>query len=60
MVWAKEFCRLFEGKTVTLDDSNGVDPGLMVGWFANAMARGEWNSIETHRALRDAVAAISD
>jgi hypothetical protein len=38
MVWAEEFCRLFNGKTVTMsEDENQIDAGLMVGWFANAM-----------------------
>jgi len=53
MVWAEEFCRIFQGHTVVNDDyiadggwhseapdlggKGDVDPGLMVGWFANAM-----------------------
>jgi len=41
MVWAEEFCRLFHGKIVTMIESREeVDPGLMVGWFANAMMVG--------------------
>jgi len=37
-VWAEEFCRLFHGKIVTiLESREEVDPGLMIGWFANAM-----------------------
>lgn len=38
MIWAQEFCRIFKGKVVTEEESEGIDPGLMVGWFANAMA----------------------
>ena len=42
MVWAEEFCRIFAGKRVATEDSGGaVDPGLMVAWFANAMAAEE-------------------
>ena len=41
MVWAEEFCRIFDGKEVSThefaDGTVVVDPGLMVGWFANAM-----------------------
>jgi len=41
MVWAEEFCRIFDGVEVsTVEFGDGtpvVDPGLMVGWFANAM-----------------------
>ena len=42
MVWAEEFCRIFNGKIVMADEFNPgqnspVDPGTMVGWFANAM-----------------------
>jgi hypothetical protein len=39
MVWAEEFCRIFDGKTVSSEETplTTVDPGLMVGWFANAM-----------------------
>ena len=43
MVWATEFCRTFKGWTVTdvAQDVQGiVDPGGMVGWFANAMQAG--------------------
>lgn len=42
MVWAQEFCRIFEGFTVTQEDQGQqvVDPGLMVGWFANAIETG--------------------
>lgn len=39
MTWATEFCRIFDGKTVASEETplTTVDPGLMVGWFANAM-----------------------
>jgi hypothetical protein len=42
MVWATEFCRIFNGKLVVADEFNHtnpgpVDPGTMVSWFANAM-----------------------
>ena len=44
MVWAQEFCRIFAGRMVTAESSDvpsgPVDPGLMVGWFANAMEVG--------------------
>jgi hypothetical protein len=39
MVWAEEFVRIFTGKVVGPDWD--LDEGLMVGWFANAMAVGE-------------------
>ena len=34
MVWAEEFCKVVRNGAV-------VDEGLMVGWFANAMATAE-------------------
>jgi hypothetical protein len=39
MLWAQEFCRIFEGTVVSAveTDEPSVDPGTMVGWFANAM-----------------------
>ena len=42
MVWAEEFCRIFNGKMIAADEFNHtepgpVDPGTMVSWFANAM-----------------------
>ncbi|MET0786528.1 MAG: hypothetical protein ABWY25_07480 [Paenisporosarcina sp.] len=40
-LWATEFCRLFDGRVVTMADSEDqVDQGLMVGWFSNAMQAG--------------------
>jgi len=39
MVWAKEFVRTKNRMKWTLDD---IDEGLMVGWFANAMAAQEF------------------
>lgn len=50
MVWAEEFCRIFDSYVIVnapgfqspLDDGpSEVDPGTMVGWFANAMAVAE-------------------
>lgn len=35
MVWAEEFCRLFE--VTRRSDGDTADIGLMIGWFANAM-----------------------
>jgi hypothetical protein len=39
MVWAEEFCRIFDGKMITAatHPNDDVDAGAMVGWFANAM-----------------------
>jgi hypothetical protein len=48
MVWAEEFCRIFKGYTIT-DSATmtlDIDEGNMVGWFANAMARGEQTALE--------------
>jgi hypothetical protein len=39
MLWAVEFCRLFQ--VTRRDDGKPMDEGLMVGWFANALAAGE-------------------
>lgn len=41
-VWAEEFCRIFNGRTIVGEDTGGtddefVDLGTMTGWFANAM-----------------------
>lgn len=52
MVWAEEFCSTFgiyTEKYGTVDDG----PGLMVGWFANAMgvARQSWSLADHMRAL---------
>ena len=46
MVWAEEFCRIFNGRLIITKDKPygigpGVDEGMMVGWFANAMGVGE-------------------
>lgn len=35
MVWAEKFVEMHKGKEIGSED---VDAGLMVGWFANAMA----------------------
>lgn len=44
MVWAQEFCRIFDGWQVWFDGPGDrpqiVDEGLMVGWFANAIMVG--------------------
>lgn len=46
MVWAEEFCRIFDGYDIRENELAGrttpcVDPGTMVGWFANAMGVAE-------------------
>lgn len=42
MVWAEAFCKQFEGERVApTEDWGVVTPGLMVAWFANAMAAQE-------------------
>lgn len=40
MLWAKEFVRMKEAKNWTLGD---MEEGLMVCWFANAMAAQEFS-----------------
>ena len=46
MVWAEEFCRIFNGKKVSWSDDEPdeaddiIDQGTMVTWFANAIERG--------------------
>src|SRR5580765_1394715 len=41
MIWAEEFCRIFDGHTIVAKPTNlpqgTVDAGNMVSWFANAM-----------------------
>jgi hypothetical protein len=39
MVWAQEFVRILKKQEWSLED---IDEGLMVGWFANAMAAQEF------------------
>jgi len=39
MVWAVEFCKTKKKINWSLED---IDEGLMVGWFANAMAAQEF------------------
>jgi hypothetical protein len=51
MIWAQEFCRIFDGKTVVDFEPadgkvNAIGPGTMVGWFANAMVVGEQFAIK--------------
>lgn len=39
MIWAEEFCRIFQGKTIAGPIVRGdVTEGNMASWFANAMA----------------------
>jgi hypothetical protein len=48
MIWAQEFCRIFDGFIVgTVDQPDKlIDEGTMVGWFANAMVKGEQFAIK--------------
>lgn len=40
-VWAEEFCRIFQGKTIAGPIAQGdVDHGAMIAWFANALETG--------------------
>jgi hypothetical protein len=38
--WATEFCRIFNGYEIRTvpDADNQIGPGVLLGWFANAMA----------------------
>jgi hypothetical protein len=47
MLWAEEFCRIFVGKVVTTEESEGADVGLMVSWFANAIETGRRFGMES-------------
>ncbi len=54
MVWAEEFCRIFDGFIIGQFDladptTKGVDPGTMVGWFANAMQ----TAVNQYERMRD-------
>ena len=43
MVWAEEFCRIFDGSTVMREGPDGrriVNEGTMVAWLANAIEVG--------------------
>jgi hypothetical protein len=45
MVWAEEFCRIFQGRLIITEDKPygigpGVDESTMVTWFANAIETG--------------------
>ena len=45
MVWAEEFCRIFQGRLIITEDKPygigpGVDESTMVTWFANAIEIG--------------------
>jgi len=56
MHWAEEFCRIFKSYTIVSTSNfdapelegvaKFVDEGTMVGWLANAMARGEQTALE--------------
>jgi hypothetical protein len=53
MYWAEEFCRIFNGFVIESGHHapvegtrKSVDEGTLVGWFANAMARGEQTALE--------------
>lgn len=39
MVWAETFVKLYENGA--FDKTGGVDVGLMVSWFANAIGSGQ-------------------
>lgn len=52
MEWAKAFCQRFAGQIV--GPGSGVDEGLMVGWFANAMGAGERKADGNARAKAEA------
>lgn len=40
MVWAEEFCRIFDGRTISAEEGVGIDLGTMLAWFANAIETG--------------------
>jgi len=49
MVWAEEFCRIFDGFEIAqqgADQEGTVNEGTMVAWFANAMQ----TAIDIHAA----------
>lgn len=50
MAWAEEFCRIFDGRTITsvTHPNDDVDTGTMLTWFANAMAVGERQGAQEH------------
>jgi len=56
MVWAEEFCRIFNDKTIVSGNDSGrfVNEGTMVSWFANAMQTAI-NIHEQRRAVTEAV-----
>lgn len=65
MVWAKEFCRTFSGQKVVAEDeelppnshTKALDPGAVVGWFANAIEtakdEGYWRGYHEGEAEND-------
>ena len=62
MVWAEEFCRIFDGKEITSETDpsvykgDAIDVGTMVGWFANAMQ----TAIDITKARRERIAAAME
>lgn len=44
MYWATEFVRIRQEQLALRGVDIAASPGVMVGWFANAFQRGEWNS----------------
>lgn len=42
-IWAEEFCRILDGKTIrstASDDDDDINVGTMIGWFANSIMAG--------------------
>lgn len=54
-VWANEFA-----KRVAEDPSIATDPETLVGWFANAFQRGEWNSPAYKRETAETIKRIDE
>ena len=61
MVWAAEFCRIFDGKTISVEapdtDPDYINVGTVVGWFANAMETAK-NLAERRREIDQAKAPV--
>ncbi len=57
MVWAEEFCRILDGKTIKTsgedDDPDSINVGTMIGWFANSIMAGydRGHTRGAHKAL---------
>lgn len=48
-IWAEEFCRIFQGRTITInEDTLSVDQGTMLSWFANAIMAGWQEGAQAH------------